>query len=91
MENAIVNPLSMSMDALETADCHYSFVDVMREDDGMPQDAPAKKETNIGKMSPQELPMANMNLALAGKCDDYILLWIIPFELLKVLDRVEWK
>lgn len=60
------------MDALEPADCDYSFFGVLREEDGAQQDAPVRNETNIEKMSPHELAMSNMNLVLAGKHDDYV-------------------
>jgi len=55
------------MDALETGDCDYSFVDTTE----------TKKVTQISKtafekLTPQQLAMANMNMVLGGQCDDSV-------------------
>jgi len=71
-KKVIVNPLSKSMDTLKTADGDYSFVDTTGEREDAQQNLPQTIETDIEKTSPKELAMDNMNLDLAGQCDDSV-------------------
>jgi len=66
-KNVIVNPLSKAMDALETGDCDYSFVDTSET-----KEVPPVSKTAFEQLTPQELAMANMNLVIGGQCDDSV-------------------
>ena len=66
-KNVIVNPLSKAMDALETGDGDYSFVDTSENKEVTPV-----SKTAFEQLTPQELAMANMNLVIGGQCDDSV-------------------